>query len=831
MMNKANFKLAIRQVWRDARAGDLRLLFIAVVVAVAALSSVGFVSDRVSRGLERDAMHMLGADLLLEADSPIPASFIDHANRLQLNIVRAWQFPSMVATQNAQLLASIKAVEQDYPLRGHLRIALTAGGQDLQTNRSPEVGEIWVDPQILSQTQTRVGDYLKIGDIDLKIARIITYEPDRGPQFVNLAPRVMLRSEDLEKTGLIAPGSRIGYSLLVAGTDTGIAAYRAWLESEIKPGQKLVTVESGRPEVRRSLDRAQQFLALVAMLAVLIAAVAVALAARRFGQRHRHNVAIMRSLGASQSDISTILLTEFVIVGISGGVIGVVLGWGAQMFLVRLLGGFVDTALPLAGFMPAVQGLIAGLWLLLAFSWPPLAALRRVAPWQILRQQTTQLPLQSWFGFFIGFFGFCLLMWWVAHDFKLGIGLALGFVAAVFIFGALGAGALWGLSLLRQRLSGYPVLRFALAGVIRRKSATIAQTSALAIGMMAILLLTIVRTDLLAGWQRTLPADAPNRFLINVQDDQKEAVELQLRAAGLHSLAMSPMVRGRLVARNGQQLSSSDYEDARAKRLIEREFNLSYADALADPGQISSGRPINPKANEVSLELGLAKSLRLNVGDKLEFDVAGQMVVVEVTSLRKVDWDSMRANFFAIMSTQALVDAPRTWMTAFHIESDKAAVLQDLVRTFPNLTIFDVGAIMSQLQTILDKVSLAVQGLFLFSLLAGAVVLAAALSATRDERVREAALLRSFGASRQQLVQAQRLELLIIGALAGLLAATGATLAAWALSYWVFDFDMRFSYWPWLLGVSICMLGAWLAGTLALRGVLQTPPLTILRQS
>jgi putative ABC transport system permease protein len=434
-------------------------------------------------------------------------------------------------------------------------------------------------------------------------------------------------------------------------------------------------------------------------------------------------------------------------------------------------------------------------------------------------------------GLFVGLSGFCLLMWWVARDVKLGLGLALGFLAASLIFSGLGSLALIGLGTWRSRLTHYPVLRFALAGVVRRRGATIAQTSALAIGMMAILLLTIVRTDLLAGWQRTLAPDAPNRFLINVQDDQRDAVEQRLRASGLEAATMSPMVRGRLVARNNQQIGAEDYEDARAQRLIEREFNLSYTDQLPEPGQISSGRALNPKANEVSLEVGLAKSLKLSLGDRLEFDVAGQPVTVEVTSLRKVNWDSMRANFFAIMTSQSLSDAPRTWMTAFRLPEHQTTLLQDLVRTYPNLTVFDVGAIMSQLQTILDKVSAAVQGLFLFSLLAGAVVLAAALSATRDERVREAALLRSFGASRVQLARAQRVELLAVGAIAGLLAATGATLAAWALSHWVFDFDMRFSLWPWLLGVTVCMLGAWLAGALALRGVLQTPPLTILRHS
>jgi putative ABC transport system permease protein len=485
--------------------------------------------------------------------------------------------------------------------------------------------------------------------------------------------------------------------------------------------------------------------------------------------------------------------------------------------------------LPGAGWAPAAQGLFAGLWLLLAFAWPPLRALRHVPPSQILRTQAQPIPLQSWLGYALGVSGFLLLMWWVARDIKLGAGLAAGFVAAAALFALVSLACLWLLGKVRGQLDGFPVLRFALAGVIRRRGATVAQTSALAIGMMAILLLAIVRTDLLAGWQRTLPSDAPNRFLINVQTDQVDEVQRTLSQVGLNAVRLSPMIRGRLIARNGTPVGAADYTDARAQRLVEREFNLSYAGQVPEPGQIVAGRDLNPKANEVSLETGLAKSLRLELGDTLEFDVAGESVKVVVTSLRRVDWDSMRANFFAILTPTALADAPQTWMTAFHLPPGGTRTTQELLERFPNITVFDVGAILNQLQSILDKVAVAVQGLFVFSLLAGAVVLAAALTATRDERLREAALLRAFGASRRQLAGAMRTELLAVGAVAGVLASFGANLAAWALSTWVFEFDMQFSLWPWLVGVTVCMLGAWLAGALVLQGVLKTPPLTILR--
>ncbi len=822
-------RVACKQAWRDARAGDLRLLLMAVLVAVAAVTSVAFLSDRVARALERDALQMLGADLVVEADAVIPDVLLDQARSNSLKVAKTYQFPSMVGTGEKVQLASVKAVEQGYPLRGALLTTTQVGADSQSTTESPEIGEVWVDPQILAQTGLTIGQQLKVGDLQLNMARVITYEPDRGPQFVNLAPRVMIRAEDLVRSGLLGPGSRVGYALLLAGDSTAIQDYKTWLGSRLTSGQKIVSIESGRPEIRRSLDRAQQFLALVAMLAVLIAAVAVALAARRFSQRHRQSIAVMRCLGATQRTVTTILLGEFLIVGLLGAVSGTLIGWGAQSLMILGLGGLLGTDLPEAGVMPAMQGLFAGVWLLFAFAWPPLQALRTQPPSQIFRTTHTAFPLQSWLGSALGILGFAILMWWVAHDLKFGAGLAAGFLVATLLFAAVTRMALWGLASMRGHLQHYPVLRFALAGVVRRRAATIAQTSALAVGMMAILLLTIVRTDLIAGWQRTLPADAPNRFLINVQDDQKEYVQKLLTDAGFSAVTLSPMVRGRLVARNGQPLSSGDYEDARAQRLIDREFNLSYAAVLSDPKQIISGRALDPAAAEVSLETGLAKTLRLSLGDQLEFDVAGQPVNVKVTSIRRVDWDSMRANFFAIMTPEALKDAPQTWMTAFHVDPSQTGIVQKLVAQFPNLTVFDVGAILAQLQSILDKVAVAVQGLFVFSVLAGAIVLAAALSSTRDERVHESALLRAFGATRQQLARAQRIELLAVGAMAGLLAAGAASLCAWGLSEWVFEFDMKFSLWPWLIGVSVCMLGAWLTGALTLRGVLKTPPLAILR--
>ena len=829
-MSSGVLGFAVKQTWRDLRAGDLRLLVLAVVVAVAAISSVGFMSDRVSRALERDASRMLGADLVVETPAVAEQAWIDRAQQDGLTAVRTWRFPSMVGGVNGNLqLASIKAVEEGYPLRGEMRTAPDVTAPDEAISASPAVGTVWVDPQLLALTELSVGDTLQIGDVDLTIDRVITYEPDRGMRFVNVAPRVMLRAEDLQKAGLLGPGSRVSHALLVAGDESLTGQYRDWLEPQLTQAQKILSVAEGRPEITRTLDRANEFLTLVVMIAVLIAAVAIALGARRFSQRQRPGVAVMRCFGATQATITRLLGVEFLLVALVGSTIGLALGWLAQMGLVSVMQGLVSDDLPGVGWKPAAQGLYAGFWLLFAFALPPLQSLRRVSAAQILRQEVPAFPLHSLAGYAVAFIGFAVLMWWIAGNPKYGFGLATGFVVAAVVFALLALSALKLVDVLRHRVTQNPAWRFALAGLVRRRASSVAQVSALAVGMMAILLLTIVRTDLLDGWQQTLPPDAPNKFLINIQPDQVEPIKEALTASALGQQKFYPMVRGRVIALNDEPMRVDDFESPRAQRLLQRDFNLSYAPTLEGNGEVIAGEALNPDAFEVSMESDVARLLGMNIGDALTFEIAGQPVTVSVSSIRKVDWENMRPNFFALLSPRALIDEPQTFITSLYVPPEKAAVTQSLVNSFPNLTVFDVGAMLAQLQSVLDRVSTAIQGLFGFAILAGVVVLAAALSSSRDERVRESALLRALGATNQQLSSAQRIELLMIGALAGLLSAAGATLAAWALSVWVFEFAMQWSIVPWVLGLVVCMLGAWLAGSWVLRGVLSTPPLLTLR--
>lgn len=827
---KGIFKLAIKQVWRDARAGDLLLLALTIVIAVAALSTVSMLADSARQGLERDAGQLLGADLLVEADAPIPEAWLAQARQEGLEVAQTWQFPSMLSTEQSSLLVSVKAVSNGYPLRGNLRISNDTEQSDREATAIPEPGKLWADAQILTGLGVNMGTQLTLGDTNLVLDALITQEPDRGTQFMNFAPRVMFNAADLEKTGLIVLGSRVKYALLVAGLPAQVANFRSWLLTRLQAGQKLVTVESGRPEIRQSLDRAQQFLTLVGLLATLIAAVALVLGARQFKQRHIKSVVVMRCLGATQKTLAQLFLFEFFVVGFIGSLGGVALGLIGQRIIAKLLDGLSNVSFPAPNPLVMLQSLGLGIFLLLMLVMPSLQQLNRTVPKQIFKPTTTHWFIPALRAYFPATVSMIVFLCWVARDIKLGLLLAAGFAVATIVFSLISYASVHLFDVWRVRFVRSATLRFALSGLIRRRHATVVQISALAVGMMAVLLLTIVRTDLIDGWQRTIPPDAPNRFMINIQPDQLEAVKQDFAQGKRETTALYPMIRGRLIERNGKPLGSNDFEDARAKQLIDREFNLSYAPSLPKEALIEQGRDLKADADEVSLESGLAKTLGLSMNDQLVFDVAGHLVRVRVTSIRKVNWDSMKPNFFALTSPIALEGQPQTWMTAFQLKSGEGAWLQNLLRRYPNVTVFDVGAILTQLRDVLNKVAFAVQGLFGFSVVAGVLVLVMALSSTRDERIREAALLRALGATSDQLSRAQRIEFCITGLIAGLLAAGGATVIAWSLSEWVFHFPISFSFMPWAIGVIACVCGCWLVGLMTLGAVLRASPLSVLRQ-
>lgn len=840
-MNTVSFLL--RMLRRDARAGELRLLVAALVVAVAALTAVGFFTDRVRQALALEANQLLGADMLLTADRPWSSATADEARRRGLVVAETRTFPSMVMhgqgdSARAQL-AEIKAVSPGYPLRGGLRVAPGPNSADAPAKAIPEAGTVWVDERLVSLLGLRVGESLSVGNLRLTVGSIITYEPDRGLNFFSVAPRLLMNLGDLDGTGLIQPGSRVSYRLLFSGEYKQIKEYRSFVDKTLERGQRVEDAENARPEIRTALERAQRFLGLAALLTVVLATVAVSLASRRYMQRHLDPCAVMRCLGATQAFLLRVYLGQFVLLGLLASTLGCVLGYLAHFALHAWLSQLLTTVLPPPGPLPAIQGILIGLLLLFGFSLPPLLQLRRVSTLRVLRREFFSggmPPSRLVGGYAAGLVSLAGLMFWVAGEVRLGTYVVGGFAAAMLVFTALAWLTIRLTRILRFASAGNAGRtsfgwRYGIASLQRHTAASIVQIVALSLGFMALLLLTVTRNELLDAWQRAIPADAPNRFVVNIQPDQRNAVRQFFAADGLEP-EFSPMVRGRLAKVNGVPVGQERYEDERARRLVEREFNLSYRLDLPAGNRVTAGRwfgTAEAQKGVASVEDGLAQTLGLTVGDRLEFSVAGESVDMQVVGLRKLNWDSMRVNFFVLTPPAVLEAYPASWITSFHLASDKTDFVSRLVREFPNLTVIDVAAIVRQLQSIMDQVAQAVQFVFLFTLVAGIIVLYAALASAAEERRYELSIMRALGARREQLQRAVLAEFAAIGCLSGLIASLAAMAVGQVLAKKVFNLDVALAWWlPPLamLGGTLMVMGAgWFAAT----KLMQKTPLEALR--
>ena len=839
-------QLGWRNLWRDLRSGELNLLVVSVVLAVAALSAVGFFSDRLQAGLWRDARQLIGGDAVVVSDKPTAENFLQKAKELGLKTNATLSFPSMARADDAQggetKLVALKAVSEGYPLRGQLSL-LSGSSPDTSdaktsqvTRQVPSSGQAWVDPALLDVLNLKLGDTLWLGDKAFQISALIDREPDRGAGFMNFAPRVMVNQSDIEATGLIQPASRLSYRMAVAGdaSQSNVQKFITWAREEVaKPevrGVQVESMESGRPEMRQTLDRAEKFLNLVALLAALLCAVAVALAARTFAAKHLDACALLRVLGQSQKTLSIAYAFEFITAGLVASLLGVIVGYGIHHAFVFLLAGLVDAQLPAASGAPALLGIGMGLTLLLAFGLPPVLQLAQVPALRVIRRDMGGLQPASVGVLLAGLLGFAGALMWASRDVKLGLMTVGGFAMATLMF----AGATWlALKLLRRWVPSDTTPRWLLLAtrqVMARPVYAVVQVSALSVGLLALVLLVLLRTDLISSWRKATPVNAPDRFVINVQPDQTEAFQKSLQQTGVQNYDWYPMIRGRLVAINGKTVSPQDYSEERAKRLVDREFNLSSRAAKPEHNAVVQGTWQDNEKDAVSVEVGIAQTLGLKMGDRLQFDIGGVLSEGRITSLRKVDWGSMRANFFVIYPVDNLPNVPLSYMAAFKTP-DVPAFERNLLQQFPNITSVDLRASITQIQKVLDQVIRAVEFLFAFTLMAGLLVLMAAVTSTREERKREFAIMRALGATGQLLRQVQTAELMGVGLLAGFLASLVAELVGWGLARFVFEFEWTASLWVPAAGALTGALLAWLAGWWGLAEVLRQPVSQTLRQA
>lgn len=826
---------------RSFRSVEFVWLLGALIISVASMSSVAYLADRMQRAFERDAKQLIAADVIVQADQPIPEQFQKNAQSRGLKTAQTVVFPTMSSFKSQTKLVALKAVTTGYPLRGSIKTSNNLS--DLQGtigNSVPNPGAVWVDAALMPSLNIKMGDQLGLGQATFKVEAIITQELDKGAGFLNFAPRVMIREDELSKTRLIGLGSRVTYRLLVAGNEQDVTDFIAWTDKEIQNKQlrgiKSEGVDNSQPLMRATLDRAEKFLSLVAMLTAMVAAVAIALAAKRYTSRQAQSVAIWKCLGATRRQVLWEHGRASLFIGLIGGVGGAFLGWLGHQVLLYFLGDLLVSDLPPTSIWPLIWSVVVSIILLIGFVWPPILSLSQISPLRVIRKEVIVNAPSAWLLMLLGlttFFGLLLL---VAKDLKLA-GLTLGgFTFATILF----LGVAWLLVKLASYLAEHTFLgrdviqRFAWQSLSRRSLLTGLQVASLAIAIMALLLLAVVRQDLLNAWKSGSPPDAPNRFLINIQPEQKTGLEKDLLDSGVEKVILYPMIRGRLTHINEELVLPQNYQDGRAQRLVDREFNLSYAAKLPEKNKVVAGSwHGNTTQAELSIESGIAKTLQLKLGDQLVFDIAGLTVQAKITSIRQLDWASMRVNFFAILPPSLMSEMPQTWITAYRQVARQDSQLPidiALVAKYPNITVVDVESALNQVQDVLDRLSAAIELLFVFTIAAGVLVLIAALGATQDERLKDAALLKTLGASGAQIQKSFFTELLVIGFISGALAAGGAILVGWGLAEFIFEISFPI---PWIVflygtifGVLICCIGGlWLQ-----RKISKTSSLEVLRQ-
>jgi len=823
-------KLAWRLLLRDWRAGELRILFAALVIAVGATSAIGFFTDRLQRAMGSQSAELLGADLILRSPRPVNDAWLQHASDLDLRHGETLEFPSMVLHGEEMRLAGIKAVDEGYPLRGRLRISDTPYGMEHDSQTIPPPGEAWAEARLLPLLGMEVGETVALGDIELKVTQIVAFEPGSGGNLAALAPRLLINRADIERAGILGVGSRISRNYLFAGEIAALERYKSWLEPQLEPSHHLVDVREDRPTVGAALERAERYLGLASLAAVLLAGVAIAMGARRYSERHFDVSAMLRCLGASQDDILALYLPQLLLLGLIGSGVGVALGALVQAGLFQLLHELLPVRLPPPGLMPALLGLLTGLVVLAGFALPPILRLRQVPALRVLRRELTPLPLRTWLVYGAAIGAMTLLMGRYTGSTPLTLSVLGGTLAALLLLGALAWLLLRASRGLRRRVGA--AWRYGLNNLWRRPWSSAGQILAFGLTLMAMALIALLRNDLLDTWQAQLPERAPNHFVVNVLPAEVDRFGTFLRHHRIDSAQLYPLVRGRLTAVNGTPVEEVLAPGDEGGGAVNRELNLTWSTTLQEDNAIVAGRWWSAQDTGqplVSLEAKLAERLGAGVGDELLFTFGGSELKVRIASLRTVKWDSFKPNFFVIFPPGVLDAQPATWMTSLYAAPEQRAAMAQMVRDFPAVTVIDLERLMEQVRRIMEQVTLAVEYVLIFVLLAGFAVLYATLQASLDERLYEGALLRTLGASRYQLRAGHLAEYALLGALAGLFAAAGTELIAWQLYTRVFQLDYAFQWPLWLAlpATGALLIGA--AGYWGTRHVVRRSPLAVLR--
>ena len=822
-------RLAWRLLLRDWKSGELTVLSIALVIAVTSLTAVAFLTDRVGHAVELRAAESLAGDLRLGSSQPLAEHYIEIAEQSGLQTASMTTMPSVVFENENSTLSAIRAVSDAYPLRGRLKTAEKLLAPAVETGEIPARGEAWATTRLLARLGADTGSIVNVGKTSFEITRVLDFRPDQGWQFVDLAPTLLINMDDLESTALIQPGSRVSYRMLFAGSRDNIVSFKPVLEAQLAAGEQLSDIEDTNPQIRSAMDRSGRFLNLASLVSVLLAAVAVAMAARRYAIRHRDRIALLKCLGSQQAFILRLNLLQLVMLTAIGATVGIALGYLSQEVLAWIARDLIAQELPPPGASPVVLGLMTALFILCGFALPDLIQMSKTPVLRVLRHDIEPPPIRYGISYLAGMLAVLALLQWIIRDIGLVLGIGAGAAATFVVLGIAG----WLLVKATARVRGVAGVawRYGLANLSRRGRESVVQVVAFGLGLMVLMLLTLVRNDLMDTWRDSLPLDSPNQFLINIQPHEVPQMQQFLAEHDMEVPRFVPMVRARMTAINGRDVNQITFEDPQGERWAKRESNLSFSDEMQIGNQLTEGDwwQAGTTNHEVSVEVDFGQELGVKMGDEISFDIAGEPVKATVTSFRTVEWDTFRPNFFMVFSTATLEGYPASYITALYAKDEDSTKLIELMREFPSVTIIDLEASLAQVRDVMDKASLAVQTVFLFTIFAGLAVLWAAVQSSLDERSFESAILRTLGASRGRVLSGVVIEFMAIGLLAGLLASTGASLAAWHLAVNVYELEYHFSSVLWLAGPLLGIIFVGLSGLIATWRVVTHSPVSVLR--
>lgn len=824
---------AVRMCWREFKAGELNVLLGALIIAIISHTAIGFFTDRLDKAMTYRARDLIGADTVLQSPRPVAKAWLDEARQADLRISEVLLFSSVVLHGDNMLLVSVKAVDQHYPLKAGLKTSISPYAEAEETRHGPRVGEAWVENRVLNELDMQIGQQLSLGSSTFTVSRVLNFEPDRGSSFYGFTPRVMIHSADLAQAELLQDGSRVDYQYLFSGEENAIAEFAAKRQTQLTPGQNFLSPGQQQPTLGNALTRAQRFMGLASALAVVLAAVAIAVSAGHYSLRHYDSAALLRCMGCKQNAVFFIHVVQLLLVSTLACVLGTALGWSAHHAFIILLRAWLPDVLPTPGWRVVFSGWALAYGLVLGFALPSLLRLREVSPLRVLRKELEPLPISAWLVYGGAFIFIFLLMWFYTGQSLLALSVLAGVLGVVLLTFLLVGGifCLLEKSVLRFSSTTWVGLR----NVLRRKNAAVAQTLAFGLTLMAMLVVLFLRTHLLSEWQASLPDNTPNHFVINILPEDLSAFEHYLQTRSISVSALYPMSRGRLISINGVPVTQAVSKEEKDNESLNRELNLSWSEHMGADNRLLAGEwwdsTRSPEQPEVSIEARLAKKLGIQVGDRLGFFTGGQEWQATVKSIRSVKWESFQPNFYFLFDPRSIEHLPATYMTSLYLAPSQKIVLKEMVKAFPAISVFEMDAILLQLKSIVKQVSLAIEYVLLFVLLAGFMVTLASIQASLQARLQEAALMRTLGASRRLIRRGQWSEFACIGFVAGLVAVAGTELIHYLIATYLLSMD--YQTW-WTACLLLPLLSALLIASMGWYGsrkVLSESPMRILRDA